>query len=51
MMDPKKKEDVIPFYCTLPSVQPDYKTEDGNVTIPNEDGVKITRSWSEDLKL
>lgn len=50
-MKPKKKKDVIPYYGTLPMLQPDHKTKDAKVTIPQEDDVKLTRGWSEDLKL
>ena len=47
--DPKK--DDVPFYCTLPMLQPDHKTEEGNVTIPKESDIQQTRRWSEELKL
>ncbi len=50
-MKPKEKDDIVPYYCTLPMLQPDHKTKPGNVTIPQDDDVKITRGWSEDLKL
>ncbi len=50
-MKPKEKNDIVPYYCTLPMLQPDHKTKPGNVTIPQDDDVKITRGWSEDLKL
>lgn len=50
-MNQKKKSDIIPYYCTLPMLQPKYKTEDGNVTIPKEDDIKQTRGWSQELKL
>lgn len=50
-MKSKEKNDVVPYYCTLPMLQPDHKTEDAKVTIPQDDDVKITRGWSEDLKL
>lgn len=50
-MKSKEKNDVVPYYYTLPMLQPDHKTEDAKVTIPQDDDVKITRGWSEDLKL
>ena len=50
-MKPNEKDDVVPYYCTLPMLQADHKTKPGNVTSPQDDDVKITRGWSEDLKL
>lgn len=50
-MKSKEKQDVVPYYSTLPMLQPAHKTEDGKVTIPQDDDVQFTRRWSEELKL
>ncbi len=50
-MKPDKKQDIIPYYCTLPMLQADHKTKECKVTIPQDDDIKITRRWSEELKL
>lgn len=50
-MKSKEKQDVVPYYSTLPMLQPDHKTKDGKVTIPQDDDVQFTRRWSEELKL
>ncbi|MBQ7936284.1 MAG: hypothetical protein IJ333_08090 [Clostridia bacterium] len=50
-MKSKEKKDVIPYYCTLPMMTPEYKTEEGKVTIPMDSEVRETRRWSEELKL
>ena len=46
-----QKEDPIPYYCTLPLLQPKYKSENGNTTVPSEESVQQTRDWSKELKL
>lgn len=50
-MKSNEKQDVTPYYCTLPMLQPEHKTEEGKVTIPKEDDVRLTKRWSEELKL
>lgn len=50
-MKSKEKNDVVPYFSTMPMLQPDYKTKEGKVTIPKEGDVEITRGWSEELKL
>ena len=50
-MKSKEKKDVVPYYGTLPMLQPDHKTNEARVTIPKEDDVAFTRGWSKDLKL
>lgn len=50
-MKSKPKKDAVPLYSTLPMLQPEYKTEDGNVTIPKDTDVELTKRWSEELEL
>lgn len=50
-MKSKEKKDIVPYYCTMPMLQPDHKTKAGKVTIPTDDDVQLTRRWSEELKL
>ncbi len=51
MKSDEEKDIVVPYYGTLPMLQADYKTEDGNVTIPKESDIRQTKRWSEELKL
>lgn len=50
-MNQNNKHNVIPYYCTLPLLQPEFKTNPGNVSIPQNESVKQTRAWSQELKL
>lgn len=46
-----KKPDIVPYYETLPMLQPDHKVPNSKVTIPQDDDIQQTRRWSEELKL
>jgi hypothetical protein len=50
-MNQKKNKSPIPYYCTLPMLEPEHKLQKGNVTIPPIENVKQTRDWSKELKL
>ena len=50
-MKSEKKKDVVPFYTTLPLIQPEKKTKDAKVSIPSDEAVRQTKGWSEELKL
>ncbi len=50
-MKSNEKKDVVPYYYTLPMLNPEYKTKDSKVTIPKDSAVRETRRWSEELKL
>ncbi|MBQ4052206.1 MAG: hypothetical protein IJD09_00960 [Clostridia bacterium] len=50
-MKSNDEKDVVPYYCTLPMLNPDHKTKDSKVTIPMDAAVRETRRWSEELKL
>ncbi len=51
MMDKKRKNDVVPYYATLPMLQPKTKEPESKTTIPDNAAVKETRDWSKELKL
>ena len=51
MKSNEKKTDIVPYYGTLPMLQPDHKVENSKVTIPTDNDVHLTRRWSEELKL
>ncbi len=50
-MKSKKEPDIIPYYSTLPMLQPQAKSKEGRVTIPSDEDVLKTKRWSEELKL
>ncbi|MBQ4630343.1 MAG: hypothetical protein IJB70_05105 [Clostridia bacterium] len=50
-MKSKEKSDVVPYYATLPMLQPEKKTKEAKVTVPSDQDVLQTRRWSEELKL
>jgi len=50
-MKSKEKPDIVPYYSTLPMLQPERKTKEAKVTVPSDQSVRQTRRWSEELKL
>lgn len=50
-MKSDEKKDVVPYFSTLPMLQPEWKDMESRVTIPQEDDVRLTKRWSEELKL
>ncbi len=50
-MKSKKEPDIVPYYSTLPLLQPEEKTKEAKVTKASDDDVQQTRRWSEELQL